>query len=109
MRATIANGADSAVLVSARVGGLTMVVRTFPLWKDGKYWPGQTHEDFSLRDLPFESATRKPAGRFNHWRLNLRQSPDGTLVLFVRRQTREILAFARLKGSHHEPDEYSVP
>ncbi len=56
-----------------------MFVRTFPLWPEGKYQRGQTHEHFFLHDLPFESNVRKPAGRFNHWQRNLRQSPTGHL------------------------------
>jgi hypothetical protein len=88
---------------------LHMLVRTFPLWREGKFKPGQTYRNYFLHDLPFETPKRKPAGRFNHWKLNLRGSPDGTLVLFVRGKTREVIAFASLKGGHHDTDHLSVP
>jgi hypothetical protein len=86
-----------------------MDVRAFPLWPEGKFWPDQTYADFFLRDLPFRSEWRDPAGRFNHWRkFHLRWSPDGTLVLFYRVKLQAVLAFARLLGGHHDADDPSL-
>jgi hypothetical protein len=79
-----------------------MYVRTFPLWPEGKFKPEWTYEHFFLRVLPFETEEWNPAGRFSHWKQNLRGSPDGTLVLFIRE--RQVRAFCRLKGGHHGPD-----
>jgi hypothetical protein len=84
-------------------GDRVIYVRTFPLWPEGKFRPDWTYEHFFLRVLPFETKEWKPAGRFNHWKLNLRGSSDGTLVLFVRE--RQVRAFGRLKGGHHGPDD----
>ena len=86
-----------------------MHVRTFPLWPEGKFWPDQTYADFFLRDLPFQSEWRDPAGRFNYWQKNLRLSPDGTLVLFYRVKLKAVLAFARLCGGHHDADGRAHP
>jgi hypothetical protein len=89
-----------------------MYARTFPMWPEGKFHLDQTYDDFFLHDLPFESEVRKrkPAGRFNHWRrFHLRDSPDGTTVLFVRAKLKAVLAFAQIKGGHHGADEYSIP
>lgn len=43
---------------------ITMHVRTFSLWPEGKFKPEWTHEHFFLQVLPIETEEWRPAGRF---------------------------------------------
>ena len=87
-----------------------MFVRTFPVWEDGKLVPYKlTAEEFFRTIVPFFHEWRGQAGRFNHFRgVDLRGSPDGTLVLFVRTFHRDVIATGRLLGGHHDAGEHSA-
>jgi hypothetical protein len=86
-----------------------MFVRTFPIWEEGKLLPYKfTSEQFFRSVVPFEYSWRGQAGRFNHFRgVDLRSSPDGTLVLFVRTDQRQVIALlgAIPRSGHPDPPE----